>query len=71
MSTRILTDNQLNILRLVMKGWSNQEIADDLGRSKRTVDHTLNKIYRVLRVKNRIQALSKAESLGLFDEHTP
>lgn len=70
MSTRLLTDNQLNILTLVKKGWTNKEIADYLVKSKRTIDHTLNKIYRVLGAKNRITALSKAESLGLFDKRT-
>ncbi len=67
MTAPLLTENQIAILKLVNEGKSNQEIADDQTKSKRTIDATLALIYKSLQVNNRISAIRKAQSLGLLD----
>jgi LuxR family maltose regulon positive regulatory protein len=61
-----LSDRELEVLRLVAAGLTNQEIADQLlialGTAKR---HTIN-IYGKLGVSNRIQAVAKARELNLL-----
>ena len=55
-------------LGLLLKGLPSQTIADRMFISKRTVDFHLHSIFRKLRVKNRVQALVRAEHLGLLRE---
>jgi LuxR family maltose regulon positive regulatory protein len=61
-----LSPRELEVLRLVAAGLTNQEIADQLviapGTAKR---HTIN-IYGKLGVNNRTQAVAKARELKLL-----
>jgi ATP/maltotriose-dependent transcriptional regulator MalT len=56
----------MKVLSLVIKGHSNQEIADRMVVSKRTVDFHLDNIYYKLQVSNRVQAIRVATQLGLI-----
>jgi len=60
-----LTKREREVFDLVTEGKSNQEVADELYISKRTVDFHLARIYEKLQVSNRVQAFRRATSLGL------
>ncbi|HVO71087.1 MAG TPA: LuxR C-terminal-related transcriptional regulator [Aggregatilineaceae bacterium] len=61
-----LSARELEVLRLIADGLSNQEIAQRLFLSLRTVKYHSGNIYGKLGVKNRTQALRKARELGLL-----
>lgn len=62
-----LTRRELEVLNFMARGMSNTEIAERLYISSSTVKtHTLN-LYSKLEVKNRVQAIAKARSIGLLD----
>ena len=60
-----LTERQLEVLRLIVAGNSNKEIARTLHLAQATVKVHLTAIFRVLGVENRTQAAIAAERLGL------
>lgn len=60
-----LTPRQLEILRLVARGASNREIADDLSLAEKTVKNNLSIIFRKLEVGNRTEAAIYAIREGL------
>lgn len=62
---RELTDRELEILRLLMRGLANAEIARKLGVSTNTVKNHLHSIYRKLGVTSRGQAFATATQLGI------
>ena len=64
-----LTARELEVLRLVAKGRTNQEIADELCLSVKTVARHLENIYCKLGVSSRTAAAAFAFSHGLIDEH--
>lgn len=61
-----LTPRQLDVLNLMDKGCANKQIAWDLSISEETVKMHVSAIFRELEVKNRTQAVIKAQSLGLL-----
>jgi DNA-binding CsgD family transcriptional regulator len=64
-----LTSRQLEILGLLAKGLSNNEIADQLVISQRTVEHHVSAILGKLEANTRAEAISKAweQDLILMD----
>lgn len=56
----LLTDREVEILLLVQKGYSNDEIAGKVFLSNQTVKNYLSSIYDKLEVKNRFQAMRLA-----------
>jgi transcriptional regulator EpsA len=64
---RLVTDREVEILRLVQQGKSNHEIGAALGISPLTVKNHVQKIYRKLNVQNRAHAVSRGISLRLLD----
>ncbi len=62
----LLTERELEVLRHIARGRSNQEIADTLFVSLNTVKTHTNNIYGKLGVKRRTQALDKARQMGLL-----
>lgn len=62
-----LTDQELQILRWVRLGQTNQQIALTLGISTRTVEYHLGRIFRKLEVTNRTAAVVLAEQLGILE----
>lgn len=55
-----LSERELEVLQLLAKGSTNDEIASALFLSEKTVKSHLSSIFRKLRVTNRTQAASKA-----------
>lgn len=64
-----LTERQLEVLRLLVEGKSNKEIARKLHVAHATVKVHLAAIFRALAVENRTQAAIAAERLGLHRPH--
>jgi ATP/maltotriose-dependent transcriptional regulator MalT len=62
-----LTARQMDVLGLVVEGFTNAEIAERLFLSARTVDHHVAAILLKLEVESRRQVRQRAEQLGLLD----
>jgi NarL family two-component system response regulator LiaR len=60
----LLTDREMEVLRLVTKGLSNKDIADGLSLSVRTVQGHLANIFNKLRVSSRTEAVVHALKEG-------
>ncbi|SDY07256.1 LuxR C-terminal-related transcriptional regulator [Eubacterium barkeri] len=63
----LLTNAEQVVLSQIATGRSNVEIAEFLSVSLATVKTHINRIYHKLGVKNRTQALLKAERLGIIE----
>ena len=63
-----LTDRELEVLQLIADGLSRQEIATKLVLSLNTVKTHARNIYSKLGVNNQMQAVGKAQGLGLLDK---
>jgi ATP/maltotriose-dependent transcriptional regulator MalT len=61
-----ITERELDVLRLVGKGCSNQEIGQRLTIAAGTVKTHFANIYRKLDVHNRVQAVAVAQALNLL-----
>jgi LuxR family transcriptional regulator, maltose regulon positive regulatory protein len=64
--TEPLSERELEVLYLVAAGWSNQEIADKLVISVRTVKKHVENIHGKLGVRSRAQAAVRARELKLL-----
>lgn len=66
----VLTKRELEVLRLIAKGYSNSDIAKELYISEHTVNDYTKKIYRKLDVHNRhaaAQILLRCGSINAND----
>jgi ATP/maltotriose-dependent transcriptional regulator MalT len=61
-----LSQRELEVLRLICEGHSNQAIADQLVLSLHTVKKHTSNILGKLGVTSRVQAVARARQLGLF-----
>lgn len=61
-----LSDRELDVLKLLAEGCSNQEIADRLFVSLNTIKTHLSNSYVKLGVTRRIQAVQKAQEMGIL-----
>ena len=61
-----LSERELEILRLISDGQSNQAIADRLVITVGTAKWHISNIYGKLGVRSRTQALARARELGLI-----
>ena len=64
-----LSPRERGILELIGHGQSNKEIARDLGIAPETVKSHVKNIFVKLAVERRVQAVSRAQSLGLVQTH--
>jgi len=64
----LLTDRQLQVLRLLGKGLSNKGIANRLDLTEGTVKLHVSAIIRCLGARNRTEAVMTAERLGLLED---
>ncbi len=61
-----LTLREQEVLQLLISGYSNQEIADELVITPGTVKWYLSQLYGKLRVRSRVQAIVRARELNLI-----
>lgn len=61
-----MTERQVQVLRLALKGAPNKVVARELGISEGTVKSHLSTAYRMLNVRNRTEALYSAARAGLM-----
>jgi len=61
-----LTDRETEILGLIRKGLTNDEIAEMMSLSAGTTRNYISTIYRKLKVKNRTEAVRKAIRLNIL-----
>ncbi|MBN1311160.1 MAG: winged helix-turn-helix transcriptional regulator [Anaerolineae bacterium] len=61
-----LSERELDVLRLLAKGHSNPQIAEQLYISLNTVKAHVKNIFSKLEVNNRSQAILKAQELDLL-----
>ena len=55
----LLSPRERDVIARVAKGWSNSEIAEDLGLQNVTIAQALTRIFRKLGAKNRTEAARK------------
>jgi LuxR family maltose regulon positive regulatory protein len=63
-----LSERELEVLQLLAGGDSNQEIADQLVITLDTVKRHVTHIFGKLGVHNRVQAVARAQTLGLLSD---
>ena len=63
---RLLTERQLEVLRLAARGWTSRSIAQELGISARTVDSHRSNLLKRLGVGSTAEAVRKAIRRGLI-----
>jgi DNA-binding NarL/FixJ family response regulator len=59
-----LTPRHVDVLELVAQGYSNEEIAQQLGLRPNTVKFHISEIFRRLGVRNRIEAIAQVDRDG-------
>ncbi|MBF0671340.1 MAG: response regulator transcription factor [Salinibacterium sp.] len=65
-TARLLTERQIEVLRLLARGCSNREIAHQLVITEGTVKRHVSDVFAKLDVNSRINAARKAGRLGLL-----
>jgi LuxR family maltose regulon positive regulatory protein len=63
-----LSERELDILRLIAAGRSNQEIAEKLVIALSTVKSHINNLYGKLGTNRRTEAIAIAREMGLLSE---
>jgi DNA-binding NarL/FixJ family response regulator len=66
-----LTAREVEVLRLIAAGWSNQQIADALFISRKTASVHASHIFEKLGAANRVEAAAIAHRLGLDGDPPP
>lgn len=64
-STALLSEREREVLVLIASGATNAEIATELYLSPHTVKEHTSSLYRKLEVRNRAEAVQRAERLGI------
>ena len=62
----LLTDRELEVLKLIEKGFLNKEIAQMIHITERTVKWHASKVYEKLQVASRMEAVSEARRMGIL-----
>jgi LuxR family transcriptional regulator, maltose regulon positive regulatory protein len=61
-----LSTREIELVRLLSQGLTNQELAERLFITVGTVKGHLHRIYGKLEVRNRTAAIAKARAFGIF-----
>ena len=67
--TCTLTKRQGAVFELILQGYSNKQIAYELQISEWTVKSHVAAIFRVLKVRNRVEAVLVAKQLGIMNSN--
>lgn len=62
-----LTNREFQILKLIVLGYSNADIADQLFLSLSTIKTHVSNLYVKMNVKNRFQAITKAKRMEIVE----
>lgn len=62
-----LSDREITILRFVEQGFSNNQVAEELGFSVATVRADLSRLYKLLGANGRREVVRRAKESGLYD----
>ena len=62
-----LSKREIEVLDMLAKGYSNQQIADKLFVSLNTIKTHIAKIYQKLNAKRRTQAVERGRELGIIE----
>ena len=65
-----LTEREIDVLRLISRGYSNAEIGKELFISDTTVKTHVTRVLQKLEVRDRAQAIVLAYQCDLFEELT-
>ncbi|MEW5864927.1 MAG: response regulator transcription factor [Pseudomonadota bacterium] len=63
-----LSVRERDVLRLIVRGYSNKRIAREIGVSVNTVKHLASAVYRALGVVSRAEAIVAARQRGIFPD---
>ncbi len=63
----IVTARQLDVLRLVARGFSDKRIAKELGIAPRTVNDHMSDLFSIFNPDNRTELVLKAQEFGLIE----
>jgi DNA-binding NarL/FixJ family response regulator len=63
---QILTKYECKLLKLCAKGKTTRMIGEELYYSQKTIEYQLQKIYKKLKVTNKIAAVVRARELNLI-----
>lgn len=63
-----LAERDVDILRLLARGMGNQDIADQLHLSEKTVRNRLSRVFKQFGLKNRTEAALYAVRIGLVEQ---
>ncbi len=63
----LLTPTEMKVLRFILDGKSNREIADLLDRHIRTIEFHRSNLYHKLGVDNLLDLIRRAAEMGLFE----
>jgi two-component system NarL family response regulator len=69
--TPVLTSRELEVLKLVAKGMSNRDVAEELFISENTVKNHVRNILEKLHLHSRMEAVMYAVRKRLLDPHHP
>jgi DNA-binding NarL/FixJ family response regulator len=64
---KMLTDKELDVLRLIVNGYENTEIAEELFLGKQTVRNYVSSIYDKSNIHGRVHLMRVCIDLKLFD----
>jgi len=70
LQAELLTDREMEVLRLVAQGFTNKAVGVQLGISARTVQGHLAHIFSKLQVSSRTEAVMRAVSMGWISQDT-
>ena len=60
-----LTPRELEVLKLIARGFKNREISARLVISEKTVGNHVSNVFRKLQVNDRVQAIIRAREAGM------
>jgi two-component system response regulator NreC len=65
-----LTPRELDVLRLLARGYTNRQIAEELNISSRTVEGHRSNLVSKLGFNGRVELMNYAEEIGLLGPHS-